>query len=281
MLRIASVLLLIVLYSTTLFAQNAIDITKEMFEKAKAVKALSITIVAKERFGTEYKLQKAFIKKQNNPLRIYYKQIAPPTGAEVLINASYSKKALVNPNAFPWTNLQLDPYGSILRDSQHHNIYEAGFDYLVDILSYLTIKYKDNLESLVSYKGTIEWQGASCYKIEFNNPSFKMYTYSVTENTTPTALAKKLHIGDYLITERNPAYNDYLDVIKAGTSLTLPCDYAKRLVILINKSTYLPVYMEIYDDKGLLEQYQFLDINTNPGFTENDFSEKNDKYGFK
>jgi len=53
------------------------------------------------------------------------------------------------------------------------------------------------------------------------------------------------------------------------------------LIILINKNSLLPVYMEIYDDKGLLEQYQFLEINTNPGFTEIDFSEKNEKYGFK
>jgi outer membrane lipoprotein-sorting protein len=271
----------IFLFAGNIFSQNAIDITNQMFEKAKAVKSMSFYIVAKERFGTEYKLQKAFIKKQISPTRIYYKQLLPATGAEVLINTTHNKKALVNPNAFPWTNLSLDPYGKILRDAQHHNIYEAGFDYLTDILSYLTNKYKDNIDKIVSYKGIVDWQGSSCYKIEFNHPSFKIYPFTTTETCTPTSLAKKLRIGDYLIIERNPKYKEYLDVIKIGTVLSLPNDYAKRLVILINKSSYLPVYMEIYDDKGLLEQYQFTEINTNPGFTEIDFSEKNESYGFK
>jgi len=263
------------------FSQNGIDITNQMFEKTKAVKSLSFYIVAKERFGAEYKLQKAFFKKQTNPVRIYYKQLLPATGAEVLINSTYNKKALVNPNAFPWTNLTLDPYGKTLRDAQHHNIYEAGFEYLTEMLSYLTNKYKDNIGNVVSYKGTVDWQGASCFKIEFTNPNFKIYSYKVTETCTPSSLAKKLYICDYLILERNPKFKEYLDVIKAGTVLSLPNDYAKRLVILINKSSYLPVYMEIYDDKGLLEQYQFLEINTSPGFTEIDFSEKNETYGFK
>ncbi len=271
----------ILYYASSAFSQNAIEITNKMFEKAKEVKSLSFYIIAKERFNNKYVTQKAFIKKQVSPVRIYYKQIIPETGAEVLINGTYSKKALVNPNSFPWTNLTLDPYGSILRDTQHHNIYEAGFDYLVSVLSYLTDKYKDHIDEMNSYKGIIEWQGVQCYKIEFNNPYFKIYSYTVTENTTPTLLAKKLFIGDYLIVERNPFYNDYLDVIRKGAVINLPNDYAKRLVILINKSSYLPVYMEIYDDKGLLEQYQFTDININPGFTEIDFSEKNEKYGFK
>lgn len=271
----------IIINAETILSQNAIDIISKMFEKAEAVKSMSFYIVAKERFGTEYKLQKAYIKKQMSPVRIYYKQLLPATGAEVLINATNNKKAVVNPNAFPWTNLTLNPYGKVLRDAQHHNIYEAGFEYLIDILRFLTNKYKDNIEKFVYYKGIIDWQELSCYKIEFSNPSFKIYSYTVTETCTPTSLAKKLYIGDYHILERNPKYEDYLDVIKAGTVLSLPNDYAKRLVILINKNSYLPVYIEIYDDKGLLEQYQFIEINTNPSFTEIDFSEKNETYGFK
>jgi outer membrane lipoprotein-sorting protein len=281
MIRNLFFVIFIVLNTLSAFSQNAADITRQMFEKTKSIKSLSCMIVAKERFGTEYKLQKAFIKKQISPVKIYYKQIVPATNAEVLINSTYQKKALVNPNSFPWANLTLDPYGKILRDSQHHNIYEAGFDYLTDILSYLINKYQNNLDNMIAYKGMVDWQGASCYKIEFNNPSFKISSYNVNENCTPTSLAKKLHIGDYLIIERNPAYKEYLDNIKAGAILNIPSDYAKKLIILINKTSLLPIYMEIYDDKGLLEQYQFIEINTNPGFTDIDFSEKNEKYGFK
>jgi len=38
--------------------------------------------------------------------------------------------------------------------------------------------------------------------------------------------------------------------------------------------------MEIYDDKGLFEQYQFSEVQINPVFSENDFSETNKEYGF-
>ena len=275
------IIFLLIAAALPTFSQNAIEITNKMFEKAKAVKTITFTIIAKERFNNRYVTQKALIKKQSNPLCIYYKQLVPETGAEVLINANYSKKALVNPNSFPWTNLTLDPYGSILRDTQHHNIFESGLEYLVDILSFLATKYKTHMDEMNSYKGIVEFQGISCYKIEFNNPYYKISPYTVTENTTPTQLAAKLRIGDYVIIERNPSYKNYLDVIKKGTVLNLPNDYAKRLIILINKNTYLPIYMEIYDDKGLFEQYQFTEINTSPGFTEMDFNEKNKNYGFK
>jgi len=263
------------------YSQNAIEITNKMFEKVKKVKSISFQVIAKERFNERYVTQKAFIKRQENPLRIYYKQLIPKTDAEVLINATYIKKALVNPNSFPWTNLSLDPYGSILRDTQHHNLYNSGFHYLVNILSLLTDKYKDHLGEMNNFKGIVDYLGVSCYKIEFQNPYFKFYSYTTIDNTSPALLAKKFNIGDYLIVERNPSYKNYNDLIKKGTVVNLPNDYAKRLVLLIDKSTFLPVYIEIHDDKGLLEQYQFTEVNINPGFTEYDFSEKNENYGFK
>ena len=252
-----------------------------MFDKVRAIKTLSVTIIAKERFKDKYVTQKAYIKKQMDPVCIYYKQLFPETGAEVLINATYNKKALVNPNAFPWTNLNLDPYGSILRDTQHHTIYQSGFDYLVDILSFLTEKYKDHLKEMIFSKGSIEYHDQTCYKIEFTNPHFKISPYPVTENTTPEALGRKLKICDYTILERYTTYNDFQDNIKKGITLYLPNDYAKRLVILISTKTYLPVYMEIYDEKGLFEQYQFSDVKINQRFSDMDFSDKNKEYGFK
>lgn len=262
-------------------SQVGVSILNSMFGKVKSVNQISFNITAKERFGNEYTVQKAFIKKQSAPLRIYYKQLHPETGAEVLINGIYTKKALVNPNSFPWANLYLDPDGKTLREGQHHNIYEAGFDYLVNILDSLTGKYKSEADKLIQYKGTVTWQDAECYKIELNNPHFMYYKYKVNEETSAALLAKKLYIGDYLILEKNTFLKHCTDKIRAGTELVLPNDYAKRLLILIDKKIMLPVYMEIYDDTGLLEQYHFSGININPSFTENDFSEFNKDYGFK
>ena len=239
-----------------------------------------LKIVSKERYGAEYKTVEAFFKKQVSPVKIYFKQLNPPTGAEVLLNEKYTKKALVNPKEFPWINLELDPMGTVLREAQHHSIYEAGFDYFIQILSYLFDKNKESINDIASYKGEVNFGGIACYKVELNNPSFKISSYKVTENITVTALARKLHICDYHILERNPKFKEYIDVIPAGTLLNIPSDYAKKLTMLIDKSTYLPVFIEVYDEKGLFEQYKFNEVKINPSFTDLDFNETNKNYGF-
>lgn len=274
-------LYVIISYSCNTFSQNAVSISNKMFENAKKVNTVTFKIVSKERFGSEYKLVEAYFKKQSSPLRIYYKQLKPNFGAEVLINEKYSKKALVNPNSFPWINVALDPMSKSLRDGQHHSIYDAGFDYFIKILSNLFEKNKNDLENLVSFKGEITYNNIKCLKIELNNPSFQIVKYTVHGNYTVNSLASKLNICDYHIIERNEAFKEYSDNITNGTILNVPSDYAKKLVLVIDKITFLPVYMEIYDDKGLFEQYQFNEVKINPELSENDFSETNKEYGFK
>ncbi|NCO54080.1 MAG: DUF1571 domain-containing protein [Bacteroidetes bacterium] len=278
--KIVSVLLFVFLYISVSFSQNAVDISNKMFENAKKINTVIFKIVSKERFGSDYKLIEAYFKKQSTPIRIYYKQLKPNYGAEVLINEKYSKKALVNPNSFPWINVVLDPMSKSLRDGQHHSIYDAGFDYFIKILSELFEKNKNDLQNLVNYKGEINYNNIQCYKIELNNPSFQIIKYKVQGNYTVNSLASKLNICDYHIIERNPAFKEYTDKITIGTILNIPSDYSKKLILVINKITYLPVYMEIYDDKGLFEQYQFSEVQINPVFSENDFSETNKEYGF-
>lgn len=275
------IVLVLTFFSSIVYCQNAIDITKKMFDKSKTVKTLSFKIISKERFGKDYNLVEAYFKKQVSPVKIYYKQLKPPTNAEVLINEKYTKKALVNPEAFPWVNVELDPMGKTLRAGQHHTIYEAGFDYFIQILSYLYEKNKDSINNLATYKGIVTLDGITCYKVELSNPSFKIISYKVKENTSVTLLAKKLHIADYHIIERNSKYTDYQDVISAGAVINVPTDYAKKLTLLIDKSTFLPIFMEVYDDKGLFEQYRFSEVKINPPFTEADFNENNKNYGFK
>ncbi len=281
MLKKYFILFLLSLFSTFSYCQNAIDITNKMFEKSKTVKTLSLKIISKERFGKEYKTVEAYIKKQVSPVKIYFKQLNPPTNAEVLINEKYTKKALVNPKAFPWINIELDPMGTILREAQHHSIYEAGFDYFIQILSYLFDKNNDKIKQLAQYKGEITMDDISYYKIELSNPSFKIIPYTVKENCTVTSLARKLHISEYHILERNLKFKEYINEIPIGTVLNIPSDYAMKLTMLIDKSTYLPIFMEVYDDKGLYEQYKFLEVKINPPFTEADFNENNKNYGFK
>ena len=38
--------------------------------------------------------------------------------------------------------------------------------------------------------------------------------------------------------------------------------------------------LRIEDENGLFEQYEYLELDLNPTFTEDDFSEDNKEYGF-
>ena len=101
---------------------------------------------------------------------------------------------------------------------------------------------------------------------------YKVYKYKKADFSTFVSI---------VIAARNEE-NDILNLlVPVGTMLNIPSDYAKKLIILIDKSTYLPIFMEVYDDKGLYEQYKFSQVKINPPFTEADFNENNKNYGFK
>jgi outer membrane lipoprotein-sorting protein len=71
-----------------------------------------------------------------------------------------------------------------------------------------------------------------------------------------------------------------LGVIKPGTKITIPNDYAAKMEMYIHKDLYYPVYLKIYDHKGLFEEYTFTNVELNPLFKDIEFSAKNPGYGF-
>lgn len=256
------------------------DVIRKVIESTKKIKTLSFTYYGKERYKGEYYVHKAWFKKQVSPLCIYYKQISPDEGVEVLVNADYRKKVLVNPNAFPWSNLTLDPQGSLMRAQQHHSIFESGFEYFSGILGHLLVKYKDSLDKKIAAPAEIILNNKKCYKIELNNPYFKFIKHTLQGYETPLTLARNLRICEYHIIERNTWISDYQTLLKSGKVIVVPNDYAKKMILYISKDDFLPVKMEIYDDKGLFEYYEFSGIVINPVFSTDEFSPANTKYNF-
>jgi outer membrane lipoprotein-sorting protein len=93
------------------------------------------------------------------------------------------------------------------------------------------------------------------------------------------SIAKKFNLNYFTILENNTHIKG-LGVIKAGTKLTIPNDYASKMEMYIQKDKYYPVYLKIYDHKGLFEEYTFTNIAINPSFKDIEFSPKNPDYGF-
>ena len=105
----------------------------------------------------------SFVKCAKNPFRIYIKQDFPQNGLEVLYTkGTNGGKAIINPNGFPWVNVKLHPYGDIMRNKQHHTIFQAGFEYFTNILEDLKKKYPDEFDQMLTSNGNINIDGHNC-----------------------------------------------------------------------------------------------------------------------
>ena len=82
-----------------------------------------------------------------------------------------------------------------------------------------------------------------------------------------------------MILELNPNVDDYYDIDK-GDVIIRPNDYGKTITLLIDIEREIPLKLIVHDDKGLYEQYEFLDLTLNPEINREEFSDKYDDYGF-
>ena len=270
------------LLSSFVSGQDAISITNQMFATIKTTKALQYTFESKERLmhGKSH-IEKSTFKINVSPLQIYIYQHAPKNGLQCLYNAGKNKgKVKINPNSFPWVNLNLDPEGELMLQDRHHSIFDAGFNYTSSLLEYLLNKYEAQKESLIKYSGTLKLQGIECYYLIFTNPNYKLISYTTQKNETPLSIAKKNHINFYSILENNPSLK-VTDVIKPGTKIVIPNDYASKMELFVSKEKYYPLYLKIYDNKGVYEEFTFQQVNINAVFKDLDFSETNPNYKFK
>jgi hypothetical protein len=186
----------------------------------------------------------------------------------------------VKPNAFPYFNLNLDPMGSLMRQDQHHTIFEMGYDYFAGIIQYTMDRLGDRFEDYISCAGEEKINNRRCFKLVINNPDFAYVDYRVGAGESITSIARKLHVSEYMIVEKNPRFNDYFDILKKGQVIKVPNWYAKTVVIYIDQFYLLPVSVRVDDEKGLFEEYNYHHLQVNPKFNDNEFTRDYKDYGF-
>jgi hypothetical protein len=272
-------ILIILVLNYDLLSQDCDFILNRCFNKIDSINTISFYIIAKERFGLNYKLEKAFYKIRYEPYSLYFKQIVPPTNAELLINEKYKKNVLVSLKQFPFINLKLDPYGETLRKGQHHVIFEAGYRYLKKVLLYIKNKYNISWNEFCQKVDFVKINEKIYFKLTLNNSFYKIQDYIIPFNTTPQKLAQQLYLCDYKIIELNNL-KSVCEELQKGKKIKLPSDYAQKIVIYIEKNSFLIHKIEIFDEKGLFEEYLFENVLVNPKFSDYDFSENNKEYGF-
>ena len=190
--------------------ESGYELTLKMLKKTSAISSLTYTLSKEERIEGEMLKQISFTKMEKVPFRVYMKQLYPQEGMEVLfVEGENNNKAVINPNGFPWVNIKLHPMEGIMRNDQHHTIYQSGFDHVVSILDYLVKKYESNIDALVKYDGIVQYDNRACHSISFNNPNFGYIDYTVQEDETLETIAAKFKLSEHMILEKNRKVKNY------------------------------------------------------------------------
>lgn len=259
---------------------SAYAVITGMLDAIQGTRQMSYKIKAWERFGTEMYYTESDVRIQSSPFKIYLKTWAPDPGIEILYaKGERNNLALIKPSGFPYVSVKLDPYGSRMRESQHHTLLESGFTYFGDIIRKSLEEHLSDMDQYVTLEEAASWQGKPCFMLTILQPDYAWQDYTVQSGEDLISIARRKRIPEHAIAERNPGIKDYSG-LKAGQVIRIPNAYSRKTELYIDKSSLLPVKKLIYDDRGLYERYEFHYLNIKPGFTELTFSSENPDYHF-
>lgn len=271
--KISFILLAIVQYP--LLAQDVNTVLTTTIKNTLTIKTAKYTMNKRERMNGKLVTGSSQVKLHDTPFKYYNKGIS---GVEALyVEGQYGNQLYVNPNGFPYTNIKLSPYSSKLMAKSHHPPFHGRFSFLVKNLNYLT-GLVNKKEATVSVKAVMV-KGIACYQIEYvvNNFTYKNYTSVKDERLID--LTDRLMLNPGKVGELN-GFTSFDAVIKKGAVIKLPSHLGNKVLIYVNKATYIPVMQQLYDEVGLYEEYNYDDLIVNPAFAADEFSENFKDYDF-
>jgi outer membrane lipoprotein-sorting protein len=255
---------------------NNRELIDHIFEAVDNVKTLRFNLQCNERIKGRMTHYESKVKLQVAPRKLYVSLKGP----EVLwIQGQNDGNALVNPGAFPFMNLNLDPYGSLMRKDQHHTIHEMGFQYLADILKDGLKRVGDKLDKYFVVVGEEKLNGRNCYKLAITFNDFAWTNYTVKKGENLTSIARKLRVSEYMVLMNNTKISWYNDV-KEGQTIQVPNAYGKLTILLIDKESLLPVSNKVFDDQGLYETYEYQNLEVNTTILPEEFTKEFKDYNF-
>lgn len=268
--------------TTVLFAQvnketNPKQVIETMLKNIDNLRSLKSCMETTERNNDE--LAKGFpcVKLNYYPRYIYMK--LKDNGVEFLWKDGWNgNKALANPNGFPFINSNVDPNSNYMREGHHHTIHERGFKYLAELIRFSQKKLEDKFYDHVQLKGSIAYDDKDCYLVNINYDDYAYTTYTSTGKENLIQIARKLNVPEHWVKEKNKLKG--YGVVAKDIELVVPNNYGKKIVLYIDKKTFMPIYQRVEDDKGLYEQYEYVDCEINVRFMDSDFDEYNEQYGF-
>lgn len=275
-------LIWIAAYLCVLLAQtpDPLQLLNAMIDRTGTLSTLRYDLKKYERIQGKLILEQMRFKLRRNPFAVYGYQISPRKGVEVLYPAEPgSKRVLVKPNTFPYVSLTFDPYSDILLENQHQTIFAVGYDQTRKLLIAARDRYRSDLPRLVRYEGTLTWDGRKCHKLTLQPPAYQIQSYTVKAGDNLFSIADRLHVSWYKIMELNSLKSPNA-TLKPGQVLKVPSDYGKLIRVIIDAERLIPLVLEVEDELGVYERYEYYAVEVDPPLTDQDFSRNNPEYRF-
>jgi outer membrane lipoprotein-sorting protein len=241
------------------------------------LKTLRCTVRAQERLeGNKYQQARSTMKIAFSPLKVYVRN---QKGIEVLwVTGQNNGDAWVNPNAFPYVTLTLNPNGSVMRRNQHHSVLNAGFGTIADLIHGSNLRQDRSYERSFRYVGDSIVAGRACHVLRSDFPQFRYVPYKTTKAESISHIADRFGCGEYRIMERNDLSAD--ETVPAGKTLQVPNSYGRRTIVCVDQKTFLPTVVQVNDDKGLFEKFEFSEVIANQPIPAAEFTKEYKDYKF-
>jgi len=257
---------------------SAIQILHQMIDSVDNIKTLKVKLESLERFQDKYLKSTSFYKISYYPTKKLY-FINPKKKLEILyIEGQNENKALVKHPSLPMS-ISLNPNGSIMKKKQHYTIHELGFQFIAQTIQIALFKEEEKYLNYLHYLGVIEKNGKQCYGLYYESSNFDYVPYKIEGKETVVSIARKFNINEYIIRDKNNLYFEF-GYLKKGSTILIPKMYCKKAFLYIDKTTFLPTSVNLYDDKGLLESYDFFNVQKNILIPSEEFSKQFKEYHF-
>ena len=251
------------------------QLTVRMSSAIESLKYLRCTVKAQERIEGSIRQARSTMKLTYKPLRIYIKN---QKSVEVLwVAGQNGGDAWVYPASFPYITLSLDPNGKLMRGNQHHTALQAGFGTISDLLRTTVLRQDNTFSRSFRYVGDTVLLGRSNFVLRSDFPQYRYVSYKAGKNETIATVAERFGCGEFRIIERNGL--SIGDKIPEGKVLQVPNAYGRRTTLCVDPKTYLPTVVQVNDEKGLFERFEFLDVIPNQPISLEEFTK--DYKGYK
>jgi hypothetical protein len=250
------------------------QLTTRMSAAIEGLRTLRCTVKAQERIAGKIVPARSLMKMTFKPFRVYVKN---QKGVEVLwVTGQNDGDAWVYPASFPYVTLSLDPRGKLMRSGQHHTVLQAGFGTISELLRTTGLRQDASFSRSFRYVGDSTVQGRPAHILRSDYPQFRYVSYKAGKNETLSTVAERFGCGEYRVMERNNLDAD--EKIPEGKVLQVPNSYGRRTILSIDTKTFLPTMVQVHDDKGLFEKFEFTDVVPNQNIPLEEFSKDYPSY---